>query len=114
MVEFINRHGEEEVARIKKSTDDEWTVARNAYVAEEKAKIKENFKNELSNQVVRMKIEKSKQQNAERINKMRKVNEFVESLKREMKTEIREKMKNDESAYKDLLKNLLVQVSKVL
>jgi len=39
---------------------------------------------------------------------MRKVNEFVESLKREMKTEIREKMKNDESAYKDLLKNLLV------
>lgn len=39
---------------------------------------------------------------------MRKVNEFVENLRVLMKEEIRQKMKSDQAAYKELLKNLLV------
>lgn len=89
--------------------DDEFTIQKNNYVAEEKEKISENFKNELANQTVRMKIEKSKAQNAERINRIRKVNEYIESLKTDMRTEIRQTLKNDQAAYKELLKNLLVQ-----
>ena len=58
-----------------------------------------------------MKIEKSKAQNAERINRIRKVNEYVDSLKKDTRAEIRETLKNDQAAYKELLKNLLVQVS---
>jgi hypothetical protein len=58
-----------------------------------------------------MKIEKSKAQNAERINRIRKVNEYVDSLKKDTRAEFRETMKNDPAAYKELLKNLLVQVS---
>ena len=42
---------------------------------------------------------------------MRKVNEFVEDLRKGMRAQIREKMNADQDAYKELLKNLLIQVS---
>ena len=60
MVAFIEQHGKEEVARITKSTQDEFTIEKNSYLDEEKNKITENFKNELSNAEVRLKIERSK------------------------------------------------------
>ena len=111
MVAFILQHGKEEVARIEKSMGDEFTIQKNQYIEEEKKKITENYKNELANQEVRMKIEKSKQQNMQRIARMRKVNEYVEELRKEMRDSIRQKMNDDRSAYKELLKNLLIQVS---
>ena len=46
---------------------DEFTIQKNQYVDDEKKKITENYKAEMSNQEVRLKIEKSKQQNAMRI-----------------------------------------------
>ena len=85
MVAFIKQHGIEEVSRIEKSMGDEFTIQKNQYVEEEKKKITENYKNELANQEVRLKIEKSKLQNAARIERMRKVNEYVETLKKETK-----------------------------
>ena len=107
MVAFIIQHGKEEVARIEKSMGDEFTIQKNQYIEEEKKKITENFKNELANQEVRLKIEKSKEQNMQRITKMRKVNEIVEQLRKDMKTEIRSKIE-DQDTYKELLKNLLI------
>ena len=81
MVAFIQQHGKEEVDRIDKASGDEFTIQKNQYVEDEKKKIAETYKNQLSNQTVRLKIEKSKQQNMARIDKMRKVNEYVDSLK---------------------------------
>ena len=49
----------------------------------------------------------------QKIAKMKKVNEFVEDLKQQTRNQIREKMNSDEDAYKELLKNLLIQVSHV-
>lgn len=40
---------------------------------------------------------------------MRKVNEYVEELKKQTKAQIREKMKKDQGAYKKLLEDLMVQ-----
>ena len=40
---------------------------------------------------------------------MRKVNEYVEELRKQTKKQIREKMKNDKASYKKLLEDLLVQ-----
>ena len=57
MVQFIKQHGEEEVARIKKSTNDEFTIEKNQYLDEQKKIIAENFKIELANEEVKMKIE---------------------------------------------------------
>ena len=60
MVAFIVQHGKEEVASITKSMQDEFTIEKNSYLDEEKNKITENFKNELANAEVRLKIERSK------------------------------------------------------
>ncbi len=111
MIQFIKQHGDEEVARIEKSMGDEFTIQKNQYVEEEKKKITDNFKNELSNQEVRLKIQKSKEQNLQRIERMKRVNEYVEDLRKQMRQEIREKLNDDQDTYKELLKNLLIQVS---
>lgn len=42
---------------------------------------------------------------------MRKVNEVVENLKTDLKNKVRKEMKADKGAYKELIKNLLIQVS---
>lgn len=111
MISFIKQHGMEEVAAIKSMADNEFTIQSQAYVAEEKVKITENFKNELANQEVRLKIEKSKQQNAARIERMKAVNGIVEKLRSELKETVNKQMKKDQKAHKELLKNLLIQVS---
>lgn len=111
MIAFIRQHGEEEVTAIKNASDAEFIVQKNQYITEEKLKITENFKNELDNQEVRLKIEKSKAQNAARIERMRRVNEIVETLRMELKQKVRKEMKADKNAYKELVKNLLIQVS---
>jgi|DEB0MinimDraft_12_1074336.scaffolds.fasta_scaffold76362_1 vacuolar-type H+-ATPase subunit E/Vma4 len=74
MVNFIKQHGIEEVDRINKSSKDEYTKQMSEYVEAEKDKITQNYKNDLANKEVQLKIEKSKQQNSQRIEKMRKVN----------------------------------------
>lgn len=40
---------------------------------------------------------------------MKKINEFVEELKKQTKAQIREKMKSDSSAYEQLMEDLMVQ-----
>lgn len=42
---------------------------------------------------------------------MKKVNEYVEQLRKDTRAKIRERMSQDERQYKELLKNLLIQVS---
>ena len=61
MVAFIKQHGAEEVERIKKAMGDEYTIQKNQHMVEEKKKIVENLENNLANDEVRLKIEKSKQ-----------------------------------------------------
>ena len=109
MVAFIRQHGEEEVARIMRSMDEQFTVQKNAFVDNEKQKISDSFKNELANREVKMKIEKSKEQNERRIEKMRKVNDYIDQLTDATRTQIRESFAADEDSYKQLLKDLLLQ-----
>lgn len=78
MVQFIRQHGDEEVDRINKSAKDQFTIQKNNFVSIEKDKVLEGFRNDLNNQEVRMKIEKSKEQNEKRIMKMRKVNDYID------------------------------------
>lgn len=109
MVNFINQHGDEEVSRIKESTANEYTIEKNKYVDEQKKVMDDNYKAELQNEEVKMKIQKSKKQNEIRIERMRKINEYIEELKKQTKSQIKDKMKSDQSAYKKLLEDLLVQ-----
>jgi len=88
MVQFIRQHGDEEVARIKESAEQEFTIEHTKYIEDQKKIMDDNFKAELQNEEVRMKITQSKKQNQMRIERMRKVNEYVEELKKQTKTQI--------------------------
>ena len=106
---FIKQHGDEEVSRIKESQEHEFTIEHNKYIEEQKKIMDDNYKAELQNEEVKLKIQQSKKQNEMRIERMRKVNEYVEELRTQTKAQIREKMKKDKAAYKKLLEDLLVQ-----
>lgn len=106
---FIKQHGDEEVSRIKESQEHEFTIEHNKYIEEQKKIMDDNYKAELQNEEVKLKIQQSKKQNEMRIERMRKVNEYVEELRKQTKAQIREKMKKDKAAYKKLLEDLLVQ-----
>lgn len=67
MVKFIQQHGDEEVARIKASTEHEFTIEHNKYIDEKKKEMEDNYKADLANEEVKMKILQSKKQNDMRI-----------------------------------------------
>ena len=56
-----------------------------------------------------MKIEKSKEQNEKRIMKMRKVNDYIDQLNVLCRDKVREDLASDQDAYRQLLKDLLLQ-----
>jgi len=60
MMKHIKQTGMDEVAKINHQQNEEFESQRKNYLEEEKAKIEENSKNELANEEVRLKIEKSK------------------------------------------------------
>lgn len=60
MVQFIVQHGDEEVSRIKESAASEFTIEHNKYLEEQKKLMDDNFKAELQNEEVKMKIQQSK------------------------------------------------------
>lgn len=53
---FIKQHGDEEVARIKESQEHEFTIEHNKYIEEQKKIMDDNYKAELQNEEVKLKI----------------------------------------------------------
>ena len=109
MVKFIQQHGDEEVARIKETTEHEFTIEHNKYIEEQKKEMDENFKAKLQNEEVKLKIMQSKKQNETRIERMRKVDEYVSELRAQTKAQIRQTLSKDKKAYSQLCEDLLVQ-----
>ena len=110
MVAFIRSHGDERVAAINKQADDEFTIQKEKYIAEEKERLTQDYKNRLQQDEIKLRIQKSAEQNASRIQKMKTVNTLVEKLYKEAKHKMISKQKSDKAAYQELLKNLIVQV----
>ena len=109
MIQFIKSHGEERVGTIDRQAEDEFTIQKEKYIAEEKDNLTNFYKGKLAQDEIKLKIQKSAEQNAKRIDKMKTVNSLVEKLYVESKHKLVEKIGNHGS-YKELLKNLMVQV----
>ena len=58
-------------------------MQKEAFIAEEKDKIVANIKDRLRRDEINLKIEKSKKDNAQRIENMRKTNELIQKLYKE-------------------------------
>jgi V-type H+-transporting ATPase subunit E len=109
MINFIKQHGAERVSTIERQAQDEFTIQKEKYFADEKENLVLFYKNKLAQDEIKLKIAKSAEQNAARIQKMRTVNSLIEKLYVDAKRKMVEKIK-DKASYKELLKNLLIQV----
>ena len=109
MVDFIRTHGEERVATIKKQTEEEFTIQKEAYIAEEKDKVIADYKEKLRKDEINLKIEKSKKENAQRIENMRKTNELIQKLYKESRVTLVKVQKQKPDEYRRLLKDLILQ-----
>ncbi len=93
MIAFIKTHGDERVSAIAKQTEDEFTIQKEKYIADEKERLIADYKNKLSQDEIRLKIQKSAEQNAQRIQKMKTVNQLIEKLQKEAKHKMALKIK---------------------
>jgi V-type H+-transporting ATPase subunit E len=91
MIAFIRSHGDERVAAINKQAEDEFTIQKEKYIAEEKERLTQDYKNKLQQDEIKLRIQKSAEQNAIRIQKMRTVNQLVEKLYKEAKHKMLDK-----------------------
>lgn len=111
MIQFIRTHGDERVATINNQAQEEFTIQKEKYIAEEKERLIQDYRNKLQQDEIKFRIQKSAEQNAARIQKMKTVNALIEKLYKEAKDKIVKKLANDKGQYKELCKNLLIQVS---
>lgn len=74
MIQFIRSHGDERVATIIKQAEDEFTIQKEKYIADEKENLINFYKSKLAQDEIKLKIQKSAEQNAKRIEKMKTVN----------------------------------------
>lgn len=109
MIEFIKTQGNERVQQIESQMENDFTVQSEKMIQAEKKRLTDQMQKDLQIAERDMKIEKSKNQNKQRINRMKRTNELVESLQAQAGVEMATRLTNDESMYSDLLKNLLVQ-----
>ena len=111
MVQFIRTHGEERVATIKKQADDEFTVQKESFIAEEKERITADIRERIKKDEINLKIDRSKKENVLRIEKMRTINQLILELFKDARVSIVKKQKEDQKVYGELIKNLIIQVS---
>ena len=56
MIAFIKSHGEERVAAINKQAEDEFTIQKEKYIAEEKERLTNEYRNKLQQDEIRLRI----------------------------------------------------------
>ena len=78
-------------------------------MSEEKQKLLERNEKDLKKEEVNCKIERSKNANAVRIDKMQKTNAMVEELLVEAKHEMHRRLSGNQEEYRTLIRQLLVQ-----
>jgi len=88
MLKFINRTGNDKVNQITKQGQDEFTVMRETYIREEQERIVNDYKSRLAQDEIKLKIQRSANENAARIQKMKKVNSLVEKLYKASKSKM--------------------------
>ena len=83
MIEFIRTQGEERVNQIKQQMETDFTVQSEKMIQSEKKRLNDQMMKDLQIAERDMKIQRSKNQNKARIQRMKRTNELVESLQSE-------------------------------
>lgn len=109
LLKFINRTGQDKINTISKQGQEEFNSQRASYIRDEQERIVSDYKTRLAQDEIKLKIQRSANENAARIQKMKTVNALIEKLYKEAKTKMIAKQQHDQAQYRELLKNLIVQ-----
>ena len=110
MISFIRSHCHERIALINKQADDEFTIEKESYIGTEKERIEQEYRDRLRKDEINLRIERSKRDNAQRIDNMKQTNILIQKLYKEARSSIVKRQRTDPNAYRELLKDLIVQV----
>ena len=110
MINFIKNHAQERVAAIDMSADHEFTIEKEDYIGKEKDRIEQDIKDRLRKDEVNLRIERSKFDNAQRIDNMKETDKLIQKLYKDARLSIVKKQQADLNAYRELIKDLIVQV----
>ena len=110
MLKFIHKQGQDKADQIQAQTKEEFKKERENFIAAEQERITNEFNTRLAQDQIKLKIQRSANENAARIQKMKTVNSLIENLYKDAKALIIYKQRTDKAEYQAFLKNLIVQV----
>ncbi|KAF8077426.1 hypothetical protein N665_1036s0001 [Sinapis alba] len=108
MVRFIRQEAEEKANEISVSAEEEFNIEKLQLVESEKKKIRQDYEKKEKQADVRKKIDYSMQLNASRIKVLQAQDDIVNAMKDQAAKDLLN-VSGDEDAYKQLLKDLIVQ-----
>nr|VDC80888.1 unnamed protein product [Brassica rapa] len=108
MVRFIRQEAEEKANEISVSAEEEFNIEKLQLVEAEKKKIRQDYEKKEKQADVRKKIDYSMQLNASRIKVLQAQDDIVNAMKDQAAKDLLN-VSGDEDAYKQLLKDLIVQ-----
>ncbi len=103
MIAFIRTHGDERVQTISKQAEDEFTIQKENYIAEQKEAIILDYKNKLQQDEIKLRIQKSAEQNITRIKKKKAAHTLVEKVYKKAQHKLVTKQNSDQGSYKKLV-----------
>ncbi|KAJ1685164.1 hypothetical protein LUZ63_016554 [Rhynchospora breviuscula] len=108
MVAFIRQEAEEKASEISVSAEEEFNIEKLQLFESEKKKIRQEYEKKEKQVDIRKKIEYSMQLNASRITVLQAQDDLVTSMREAAGKELL-RISGDQSAYKKLLKELIIQ-----
>ena len=99
MIDFIRAQGKERVKEIQHQMDQDFIVQSEKQILAEKKRLQDQMLKDLQIAERDLKIEKSKKQNKERINRMKRTNELVESLQAQAGAQMAQRLTEDSDSY---------------
>ncbi len=109
MIDFIKAHGKERVNEINNQAETDFVVQKEKLIMAKRKQLADQFEKDLNIQEINLKIQKSAEQNKQRIERMQKINEMVSSLEKAAGSALHRRLESNPAEYAELLKNLLIQ-----
>ncbi|CAD8064734.1 unnamed protein product [Paramecium primaurelia] len=108
MVNAIKAEANEKAEQIKDMAAQQFRIEKNKLLNQQKERIIEEYKKKIESYTIEKRIQRSSKINQSRLSKMQARFELIQRLKEEIRQKM-SKLIQDQSVYKELLKNLIIQ-----
>jgi len=110
MVFYVSQMGAEKVRAIDEDAQKLFKSSKDEYIKAERERIVNDYKQKLVQDEIKLKIEKSAEENKIRIQRMQDINQKIISLEKIASQAIIASQAKDQQKYKKFLRDLIIQV----